>query len=85
MRMKVLLEADKVVMQLKAEAKLEVAKIAKTPDYKKLLEDLIVEVRVSMRCLAAFDIGLLSGSATSLLSVGREPDRLLWFGVCNRR
>ena len=53
MRMKVLLEADKVVMQLKAEAKLEVAKIAKTPDYKKLLEDLIVEVRVSMRCLAA--------------------------------
>jgi hypothetical protein len=64
MRMKVLTDADKVVNELKAEAKLEVAKIAKTPDYKKLLEDLIVEVRcggvrrAQLRVLSALQASL---------------------------
>ena len=85
MRMKVLLEADKVVMQLKAEAKLEVAKIAKTPAYKKLLEDLIVEVH--LKALGVYRPVVLSGRncAERFCPVDAGADRVLWCGVSNRR
>ena len=48
-RMQVLTEADKLVMAMKEEAKMEVAKLAETGTYDKLLEDLIVEVRTAAK------------------------------------
>ena len=48
-RMQVLTEADKLVMAMKEEAKMEVSKLAETGTYDKLLEDLIVEVRTAAK------------------------------------
>ena len=42
--MKVLTEADKLVTAMKDEARAEVAKLAESPGYDQLLENLIVEV-----------------------------------------
>ena len=47
--MQVLTEADKLVMAMKEEAKMEVAKLAESGTYDKLLEDLIVEVRTAAK------------------------------------
>jgi hypothetical protein len=43
-RMKVLTEADRLVTAMKDEARAEVAKLAESPAYDQLLENLIVEV-----------------------------------------
>ena len=53
-RMNVLTEADKLVMAMKAEAKMEVAKLADQPAYDQLLENLIVEVSTARRVVCSY-------------------------------
>ena len=48
MRMKVLIEADDVIMKMKSEAKVEVAKISGGGSYKQLVESLIVEALIRL-------------------------------------
>jgi hypothetical protein len=52
-RMEVLTEADKLVMAMKNEAKMEVAKLADQPAYDQLLENLIVEVSTASRAVSS--------------------------------
>eukprot|EP01043_Picozoa_sp_COSAG02_P055590 COSAG02_NODE_6468_length_3553_cov_2.112044_4_plen_53_part_00 len=52
--MNVLTEADKLVMSMKAEAKMEVAKLADEPAYDQLLENLIVEVSTARRAACSY-------------------------------